>query len=207
MIAVLVLLQLAASAPETATAASSADSTKHSTVCWRARPAPRCQWLLVTEFGMSHSSRDTYSPRADVHLGLMRNVGSRSAVGASILMSSDESHRRSGLIIRYRRWIDRRLAVELGAGRIGFCELQGPQGCGPVRQSGLEVETALHVSGLVAATATFEHLGGRRMYWPTGEFAGQLPEQNRVYFGLKGGAWAAPLAILGLGVLVAATWD
>ena len=206
MFALLTLLQLAASAPQPA-AAVATESTKHSTLCWRARPAPRCQWFLVTELGMARSSRDAYNPRVDLALGLMRNVGRRAAIGASVLASADESHSRSGFIVRYRRWLDPRIALEIGVGPIQFCELQGPQGCGPVRQSGVQVETAVHLSGLVAATATFEHLGGRRLYWPTGEFAGVLPEQNRVYLGMKGGAYAAPLALLALGVLVGATWE
>ena len=198
MIALLAVLQLAAAAPS--------DSMKHSTLCWRARPAPRCQWILVTESGMSNSSRDAYSPRGDIAIGLMRILGPRAAIGAAFLGGGDESHSRSGFIVRYRRWLDRRVALEIGAGPITFCEKQS-YGCGPARQSGVQVETAMHLSGLVAATATFEHLGGRQLTWPTGEFAGVLPSQNRVYFGMKFGAYAAPLALVGLGVLVAATWD
>lgn len=198
MLVLLTLLQLTASA---------ADSTKHSTLCWRARPAPRCQWFLVTEFGMGGSSRDAYSPRGDVAIGLMRNVGRRAAIGGAFLASGDESHSRSGFIVRYRRWLDSRLAVEIGAGPISFCEKQGPEGCGPARQSGVQVETAIHLSGLVAATATFEHVGGRRLTWPTGEFAGELPTQNRTYLGMKVGAQAAPIALVAIGVLVAATWN
>ena len=200
MIVLLGFLQLAASVV-------AADSARHAAVCWRARPFPRCQWLVVTEFGMSSSSRDAYGPRADVALGLMRNVGPRAGIGAAFLFSDDESHHRSGFIVRYRRWLDPSVALEIGAGPVRFCESQGSEGCGPARQSGVQVETAVHLSGLVAATATFEHLGARRLFWPTGELRTDLPQQNRLYLGVKGGGYVAPIAVLGLAILVAATWN
>jgi hypothetical protein len=197
------LLQVLTNAPVSAAVAAGpvvAESTTVGGLCWRARPEPRCGWFLITEFGMGHSSRDPYTPRADIGFGLMKNVGRRNAVGAALVFSGDESHNRIAFNPRYRRWLNSVLAFEVGAGPVSYCEKQGPEGCGGgPSQSGFQVETAFHLAGLVAVTATFEHLGTSG--------TASLPKQNRWYLGAKGSAYASPLVLLGLGILVGATWN
>jgi hypothetical protein len=205
MLAVIGLLQLLAPLPSPArlAVAVATEPAKRGGLCWRARPAPRCSWFLITEFGLSALGRpDSYGPRMDVELGLMANLGAHSAVGAAWLLSGDESHERRGFTVRYRRWLSPRLALEAGAGPATYCELSGPGGCGERGQSGFQLAGSAHLWGLMAATATFEHLGAARSHvgWV-------LPEQNRWYTGIKFGGFAAPIAAVALVILVAATWN
>jgi len=162
-----------------------ADSVKHSGLCWRARPAPRCSWFLVTEFGVSSHGGLT------IEYGLMANLGRRSAVGGAVTFGEDESFRRTGLTVRYRRWLNPHLALESGAGPVTYCDLTEPGACGGRRGLGFQFQAAVHLWSLAAASASFEHLGAA----------------NRGYVGVKFGGYASPLAVLALAILQGATWD
>lgn len=206
MVALIGLLQALAAVPAPSPAGAQADTIKQSGLCWRARPAPHCRWIIVTDFGMSRSSRDEYEPRVDLDLGFLAVVSRRSAVGGTLLFSADESHHRSGLLARYRRWVTPQVAVDLGAGPVSYCELAGPEGCGDRGQSGVQVQGSAYLSGLLAVSATFEHLGAAGAE-PSEGMSWSLAEVNRWYVGVTFGSYAGPIALLGLAVLTAATWN
>src|SRR5690349_12478965 len=72
-------------------------SRRDASLCWRGRPAPRCEWILLTELGLEYpitSTRsggipaqgdgfvtDAFEERLTVGGGLLRTVGTRSAIG------------------------------------------------------------------------------------------------------------------------------
>ena len=184
MLVLVGLLQVLASAMSPSSIAAPADSVKHSGLCWRARPAPRCRWFLVTEFGVSSHSGLV------VEYGLMANLGRRSGFGGAGTLGEDESFRRAGLTARYRRWLNPRLALEAGAGPVTYCHLTELAGCGGRWGVGFQFQAAVHLWGLVAASASFERLGAA----------------HRGYVGVRFGGYAAPLSVLALGILQGATW-
>lgn len=187
MLVLIGVLQVLASStsPSSIAAAPPTDSVKHAGLCWRARPAPRCSWFLVTEFGVSSHTGLT------VAYGAMANIAPESAVGGAVTFSEDGSFRRTGLSARYRRWLDPHVALESGAGPVTYCNLTEAGTCGGRRRVGVQFQAAVQIWGLVAASVSFEHLGAA----------------NRGYVGIKFGAYAAPLAILTLGILRGATWE
>ena len=97
-----------------------ARNTHASTLCWHARPAPRCGAFLVTDFGVAfsvigrwdeYSKLGEYRPVAD--WGLMFNTGPRVAVGASFY-ARDAEH--FGPAFRLRRWTGARGSLDVGVG-------------------------------------------------------------------------------------------
>ena len=164
---------------------AAADSMERGGFCWRARPAPRCGWILVTELGVSSHRGLT----ADY--GVMFNFDRRSAGGGTMFFGQDESFRRAWISARYRRWLNPRLALEAGAGPVIYCDSNDAGWCRGRRALGVQLQSALHVWGLVAASISFEQLGA----------------SNRTYTGIRFGAYAAPLALLVTGILQGITWD
>jgi len=104
------LLLLATLLPAAVAAQHSADSTR--SFCFRARPAPRCQWFLVTNAGVYVP----YGGRAILDYGVMFNTSQRDAVGGSLLVSMGGFSIMAPMVT-YRRWLahDRSLDAGIGA--------------------------------------------------------------------------------------------
>ena len=94
--------------------------------CFRGRPQLECRAFFVTEWGWAlrfgdqtrqygHNSYWTWQ------LGWMRNVGARTALGASLFLGAetdrfDQSGLTLGVKARYRHWLKPKVALEVGAG-------------------------------------------------------------------------------------------
>jgi hypothetical protein len=92
--------------------------------CFRGRPAPACTGFAIIEFGGALGAKDgedgisstwPYVERqiAFWELGLMRNLGTRSAIGGTLLLTSRFS---VGIKARYRHWLGREFSVDLAPG-------------------------------------------------------------------------------------------
>lgn len=101
--------------------------------CWRGRPAPDCNAFLVAEgkvympLGGSRYSRTSYRGGTTTQsleltwyvaweLGVMANMNENNALGATVLLGGDANGSRLGLKGRYRHWLDRATALDVGAG-------------------------------------------------------------------------------------------
>jgi hypothetical protein len=100
--------------------------------CWAGRPAESCRTFLIAEGGAYMAVASTrYTRRGfdgavtrSMHLtghagwevGMMRNVSPRDAVGAAVLAGGDANGERIALKGRYRRWMSRSEALDVGAG-------------------------------------------------------------------------------------------
>ena len=103
--------------------------------CYRGRPAPECDTFVLTEVGayrvLSSTSRSPaqlpnepagsavadFETHSDFEVGMMRNVGGRSAIGAAMLVGVDGEGERYGAKIRYRRWLRADgMALDAGGG-------------------------------------------------------------------------------------------
>jgi hypothetical protein len=90
--------------------------------CFRGRPAPTCASFFLTEaegglvvpFGGGGAAA-----RVGVDVGFMRNVGSRSAIGATIAGGAYLNGSESGFVSlrpRYRYWLSPTTSLDLGPG-------------------------------------------------------------------------------------------
>lgn len=101
--------------------------------CWQGRPIESCRTFLLAEGGAhmllagSRYTRNEYGNRGttrSAHLvghvnweiGVMANRGAAEAVGVAVLVGGDANGLRLGLKGRYRRWMGRDAALDIGAG-------------------------------------------------------------------------------------------
>lgn len=100
---------------------AAAQAVDVSAVCWRPQPRAQCRTFLLANVGIHARLREVSAggegPAAVVlDYGLMVNVTSRDAVGASVFASL-ETNDAVGPAIHYRRWVRWELFVRLGAWR------------------------------------------------------------------------------------------
>jgi hypothetical protein len=174
--------------------------------CFRGRPKPKCSSFLITEFSTRRplGALPDVDPIMDIQLGVMVNTGRRSAIGAILTTGGSESDRTTGFGVRYRRWLSHRLAGEIEGRVISVCEPSGPSSCDKAR-GGFAVESSLNLSDYVGASVTYQHVNagsgtaGGYTWW-------SYPAMSQWSAGMKVGSYATPVVVLGLGVLIAATW-
>lgn len=104
--------------------------------CWAGRPAESCGSFLIAEggahllLGGSRYTRNEYNHRGvtrsrhlaghlNWEIGVLVNRGPETAVGATVLVGADPNGLRLGVKGRYRRWMGRHAALDLGAGVMG----------------------------------------------------------------------------------------
>ena len=99
------------------------DSTAGQTptpLCYHARPKPACSAFILTNFGgYLVLGRDEINdtPLRDVaDWGLMVNVSTRDAIGASVFASLDRLGFGLGPAVRYRRWLPSSASFEVAVG-------------------------------------------------------------------------------------------
>lgn len=120
---------------------SAAPDAGASVLCWRARPKPACQAILLTNFGAYFdlpTQTTISSARLVADWGLMINLNRRDAVGASFFASVDQDAGfESGPGLRYRRWIGEHgaLDIALGAGSLSGNNQSGSLVYGLVKYS------------------------------------------------------------------------
>jgi hypothetical protein len=126
-------------------------------LCFRGRPAAYCSMFAVTEFGYARMSGDESpdtpfgEPHIEPHvvmweLGLMRNTDSRTAMGATVLLTSRFS---AGLKARYRRWLWRDVSVEIAPGLIVYDARQFARAPAFTGHLLLNLEDVLSVGGML----------------------------------------------------------
>jgi len=116
---ILLLLAWSERAPAQATQDSSAARTR-ARLCYRARPRPACSAFVLTNFGsylvLGRDESGDAPLRGVADWGLMVNVGTRDAVGASVFASLDRLGFALGPAARYRRWIPPSRSFEVAVG-------------------------------------------------------------------------------------------
>ena len=143
--------------------------------CFLPHPSPACRWFWLTEAGsrwpLARPSGAARRQEYFWHLGVAKNVGSASAVGAALAFSTDyveSGTYRLALEARYRRWLTP-LVLDVGAGPI----------LGPAGLSGISTHTSLGYRSLAAFDAGFDahrrNLTGRTTDGYLGIRFGSLP--------------------------------
>jgi hypothetical protein len=165
--------------------------------CFRGHPEPRCGDFLVLEFTGAMRLNDKSGPTDDSaafpywSLGYLQNVGPASAVGAAFKLTTDSDGHRYGPTVRYRRWLDASTSIDVApglyvGGKDNFVTLKFPS---PTFDIALNYGDRIGLAAGVDALATRE--GGTD--W-------------QAHMGVRFGTWLAPIATVGLGVLLAAAW-
>lgn len=133
--------------------------------CWRARPMPECRMVFLTDIGLdfplytttSGASNPIYSKsfpiRANWSLGLMRN-GNRHSHGISLSLTSENASQIPQIIeYRYRNWLGRGSAFDLG---LGWKRNEVWQGAGLVAGQGMTFLIGYTPSRWVGATVRYD---------------------------------------------------
>ena len=192
-------------------------------LCWRGQPTPRCDAFLITEFGGTYSlnrptakvryarfgtdTTDYYVVRQENwslrwEVGAMKNISSKTALGATALFGVFGEGLTVGVKGRYRRWLSPQgIALDVGVGvrtardLIGVSYDTGPYYIDPPVTPAFTGDVAINVKDYAAllARVDVERYGGR--YQPT------------VSLGIRTGSQPALFATGGLlttyGVLIA----
>lgn len=108
------------------TPAGAQDSSKSGGLCLRARPAPYCSAILLTNVGVFVVAGELGNPYYGTHLrrlriaadwGVLLPIGRHAAAGASILVSEDVDEGLVAPALRYRHWsANERSSVEVALG-------------------------------------------------------------------------------------------
>lgn len=166
-------------------------------VCLRGRPQPACSGFVVLEFTGAVRLNEKLGPtgRNGAFLywsgGYLENIGLRSALGAAFKLTADSDGHRYGPVARYRRWLSRNSSIDVApglfvGGKANFITLKFPSATADVAFNyGDRVGLAVGVDAL-------RQRGGGTQW--------------QGHAGVRFGTWLAPLATLGLGLLIGATW-
>jgi len=126
-------------------------------LCFRGRPLPNCRSFLLTEFDLALTEG---SVRWEI--GAMHNIGSRSAVGGSLLLRGAENDSSAfGAKIRFRHWLSRVVALDVSSGILVAGRGTAPGFAGHV---GLGVGDLVALS-IEAETVPPDFEGGKRIRW------------------------------------------
>ena len=138
-------------------------------VTWQGRPLAETRSFMITEFGvlsrlddypyLDHESRLAFS----FDLGWMKNVSERGAVGFSGYALVSDPTTRLGLRGRYRRWLSRKMSIDVSPGIV----LGGEDSAIEYDPPGFVLGATLNEGDLVALTVDAEYAKNRDLVHDT----------------------------------------
>lgn len=172
--------------------------------CYGGQPSPKCRSWMITETGARVRLTDRYPDEQNIFfhyaLGWMRNVGTRSALGAEAFGGSD-GHARGGLALRGRQWLSDQVAIDLVAGvhLVGDASAQEVKPGSPTFQARVGYADKVAVVGSVDILSLRCDLGCEFVRDPN-------TTRTRAYLGaeLGSGLGMAGFAVTAAGFLLAA---
>lgn len=163
--------------------------------CFRGTTRERCTWFPVIEFGLAAGpATGTRRPpfNAVWDLGVVRNVGARTAVGGSItVIVDDEDRTMVGVRPRFRHWLGSRTSLDVAPAML--LATTSPAGAQRPALPGLSIFTGVGLGDLVAVTAQLEVL----------RLDGDASTDATALFGLRLGSFAGLVAAPGAAILTA----
>ena len=155
-----------------------------------------CASFLLTEVGVLYRLGGGGDATALGDIGWMKNVGEKSAWGASVFGESESDRGRAGLRARYRRWLGPRTSVELSPGVVllGNDEFVGP---------GLIGLAALNLGDVISVVGEGEI--DRVRVADSGALAGERTRYGTDHsfrVGVRGGSFVSVGVTMGLAVIV-----
>jgi hypothetical protein len=174
-----------------------APGTTEGQACFRGRPRPWCSGFTVLEFTGALRVNDKSGPTEQSSAffywsgGYLQNVGPKAAIGAAFKLTADSDGHRYGPVVRYRRWLTPTSSIDIApglfiGGKDNFVTLKFPT---PTADVALNFGDRI---GVAVGLDVLRQRGGSTQW--------------QGHAGLRFGTWLAPLATLGLGLLIGATW-
>ena len=203
---VVLLLASSAMAQTTDSSSLAAKSACCREFCFKGAPAPSCRMFAIVEAGLTYpiSQPDFIGnenrPCLTIDIGLMRNVGKRSALGLTGYFSAHESTVRQGIRVRYRHWLGHRLALDISPVGLfaGKAENIDRRSTGFISSVALNVNDLMAVTvGLVAERYSSDYYDNSSSKWKSVHSSG-----TSLYAGLTGGTYAG---IVGAAVIIVIT--
>lgn len=161
----------------------------------------RCASFLITELSVLHPVTDDVGRGAEQStlysgdVGWMKNVGSRSALGASAFWETGSSLNRGGARLRYRRWLGHQTSLEFSPGVV-------VTGDGPFQGPGFVGQAAFNAGDLVSLVVEGE-VG--RFSWPDSwNRPAREVTGSSLRVGIRGGSFVGAAAGVILGMVVGA---
>lgn len=166
-------------------------------------PHPETKWFFLVQTGMIYMLDAEDEPaRMILDVGLMRNLGSRWAVGGNAHLEVGDGEGGFGFLGRGRRWLSRSISVDLATGVLIPDENSG--GNGGNTTSWIS-QAHLNLGNLVSLTAEVD-----RWTYDYGEdpFSPALETVSGTNWYLGGSIGYIPglISFVAFGVLLAATW-
>lgn len=202
-------------------AAAAASMSRPAGTTWRGSAPPGCRDFILTEAGASASLSGDLPDAGTAltwDLGYMRNLGSRSAVGGSFYLRAYSAEWLTvGFRPRYRHWLGRRTALEIGPGLVlsSGGDFGGVNQAPPLAFGSLNTSLALTYGDLVAVTLEFDALRFEDSdtppawsweYYVPGSVEGGT--HSAWYAGARFGGWLGPVAtgaLLGVAMIAFAS--
>ncbi|HYJ33178.1 MAG TPA: hypothetical protein VE326_08160 [Candidatus Binatia bacterium] len=185
--------------------AGGSTSSKYSALAFRGGDRTHCASFLLTEAGVFvplTGAAPDQNLFGSVDVGWMGNVGRSSAVGTSAFWESGTNHNRGGVRLRYRRWLNDRLSLELSPGVV----LSGNDTYDPPGYIG---QAALNMGDLMSVVVEGEHerFTSAYGYWngsSTVSGATQHTSNTTLRVGLRGGSYIGAGSMFLAGIALAA---
>lgn len=180
-------------------------------VCFKGKSIERCCNYFIFESGyktlISGSNRDLgksgFLFTAD--LGLMRNLNTIHAIGASVYLAADDDGTRNGLRLRYRRWLGKHATLDVSAGPI----LAGSSDLRVARWPGFVASVSVGSAGWFSVDAHLEALRfAGPVYDPVSlDYVNEDVTDVSLYLGVSGRAYMAFVTPIVVIALIAITFD
>jgi hypothetical protein len=167
--------------------------------CFHPHPSDRCAWFPLIETGISARLTEHASDTRlllDWRLGLMKNTGPRTAMGAAAFASA-EGDFRVGAVVRARRWLSPSTSLDLSAG----LNLAGAGRYQSIASPSPTFEARLASNDYLAATARVDLIHLRQDCVDAGCSSFGDRTSTRVYLGVGTGSTGGLITFAATGVL------
>lgn len=179
--------------------ASATPRISQAQICFRGHPTPRCGGFAILEFTAGTrlgTEIDRYRGDNTAYLswsgGYLHNLGERSSLGVVLKLAADDDGHRYGPMLRYRQWLGPTWSIDLGPGLL----VGGTDNLAARQFPSAMLDVAVNWGDRVGLDLGLE--GVRRVRALGNGWDGHV--------GLRFGSWYAPLAMLGLTLLAAASY-
>ena len=190
--------------------AESSDSTGVYCHCFLARPKPRCSsfWIIESSLLFRQSGHNVREGKEKFlitgNLGYMANLDTTNTIGGSIFVSGDDDSGKFGLCFRYRKWLGRRMSLDVSPGII----LLSSDNYLDSKPPGFIMTVSLGKPNWFLATVHWEVLKVSGEYWTSGyQLKHAEGTQSALYMGITSSHWWALAWPVVMIVLVGATWE
>jgi len=199
-----------ANADSISTDTTYSDSTRQGCHCFLARPKPRCSsfWIVESSLLFRQAEKNVREGKARFlmtgNLGYMVNLDTMNAIGGSLFASGDDDSGKFAVCFRYRRWIGRRMSLDVAPGII----LSANDNYSDPKTPGFVMTVSLGMPNWFFCTVHYEVIKTSGDYWTSDRNLKYVENtQSSLYMGIKTSHWWALTWPVVMIILIGATWE